>query len=371
MAKVSDGNGYLSLLDNTDKEILKIADDGSFSSPSGLDPRGVIDIGGPGWNAGNGGDDSAIFQRALDTGRSIYCRPGKFFNVNNLLVTKSGFRIFTDGGDAGALPALIKKNANGPMFTVVSPASFFKIEDVQLDGNGANFTGVGIDVQFADFSFKGGRIINMDSYCIDFTTADNTARGLVSHCQLARTDSSPGRPMIRLAPDTTVATDKRIVGVTCAGDLLDTNSSQACVISGCSFQNIIFQSGSKKMTIVGNRMATLGASTTVQGVNHTIVGNAHADHFILHATLCSSCVVGPNVCVTPCVDLSPANANNILIDAQIFSMSGGWFELGEIADPAAPMANKGRLYVRDNGAGKSQVVVRFPTGAVQVIATEP
>lgn len=43
----------------------------------------------------------------------------------------------------------------------------------------------------------------------------------------------------------------------------------------------------------------------------------------------------------------------------------------EIADPAAPAANEGRLYFRDNGAGKTQLVARFNSGAVQVIATEP
>lgn len=41
------------------------------------------------------------------------------------------------------------------------------------------------------------------------------------------------------------------------------------------------------------------------------------------------------------------------------------------ADPAAPAADKARWYVKDNGAGKSQLCVRFATGAVQVIATEP
>lgn len=47
-------------------------------------------------------------------------------------------------------------------------------------------------------------------------------------------------------------------------------------------------------------------------------------------------------------------------------------ELSELgADPAAPAANSGRLYFRDNGSGKTQLVARFPTGAVQVIATEP
>jgi hypothetical protein len=49
----------------------------------------------------------------------------------------------------------------------------------------------------------------------------------------------------------------------------------------------------------------------------------------------------------------------------------GYVEGTEISDPAAPGPNKGRLYFRDNGAGKTQLVVRFPTGAIQVIATEP
>ena len=54
-----------------------------------------------------------------------------------------------------------------------------------------------------------------------------------------------------------------------------------------------------------------------------------------------------------------------------FFITGGSVELPEMTDPDAPAANKARLYVRDNGAGKSQLCVRFATGAVQVIATEP
>lgn len=49
----------------------------------------------------------------------------------------------------------------------------------------------------------------------------------------------------------------------------------------------------------------------------------------------------------------------------------GAFDFLEQADPAAPAANVGRLYARDDGGGKTQIVARFPTGAVQVIATEP
>jgi hypothetical protein len=39
--------------------------------------------------------------------------------------------------------------------------------------------------------------------------------------------------------------------------------------------------------------------------------------------------------------------------------------------PDAPGADIARVFSQDNGAGKTQLCVRFPTGAVQVIATEP
>ena len=52
------------------------------------------------------------------------------------------------------------------------------------------------------------------------------------------------------------------------------------------------------------------------------------------------------------------------------SLLGQRFASG--ADPAAPAATKRPLPIcADNGSGKMQWVARFPTGAVQVIATEP
>ena len=44
--------------------------------------------------------------------------------------------------------------------------------------------------------------------------------------------------------------------------------------------------------------------------------------------------------------------------------------LEEITDPAAPSADQAKMYIRDSG-GKTQLCVRFATGAVQPIATEP
>jgi pectate lyase-like protein len=40
-------------------------------------------------------------------------------------------------------------------------------------------------------------------------------------------------------------------------------------------------------------------------------------------------------------------------------------------DPGGPSTGKARLFMRDNGSGKTQFCVRFATGAIHVLATEP
>ena len=47
-----------------------------------------------------------------------------------------------------------------------------------------------------------------------------------------------------------------------------------------------------------------------------------------------------------------------------------YHELVEIETPSAPGANHVRLFIRDNGSGKTQLCVRFATGAVKVLATQ-
>ena len=46
-------------------------------------------------------------------------------------------------------------------------------------------------------------------------------------------------------------------------------------------------------------------------------------------------------------------------------------QLGEMTAPAAPAANKVRIYAQDNGSGKTQLMALFATGAAQQIAIEP
>jgi hypothetical protein len=63
--------------------------------------------------------------------------------------------------------------------------------------------------------------------------------------------------------------------------------------------------------------------------------------------------------------------NVVALDSSGNVTIGGYLDGVEISAPSAPVANTGRIYFRDNGAGKTQLVVQFPTGVVQIIATEP
>jgi hypothetical protein len=52
-------------------------------------------------------------------------------------------------------------------------------------------------------------------------------------------------------------------------------------------------------------------------------------------------------------------------------IAGGALEMAEMTAPAAPAANGARLYLEDNGSGKTRLVVKFASGAAIVLATEP
>ena len=52
------------------------------------------------------------------------------------------------------------------------------------------------------------------------------------------------------------------------------------------------------------------------------------------------------------------------------TLTESYQELVEIGTPSAPPRNHARLFIRDNGNGKTQLCVRFHTGAVRVLATQ-
>lgn len=98
-----------------------------------------------------------------------------------------------------------------------------------------------------------------------------------------------------------------------------------------------------------------GESATVRP--HAIARMAARDYTQLH--------VAQIVCA------SASSVTYVQVDADQLRLVGAYLDLPEITAPGAPLANEARLYCVDNGAGKTELCVRFATGAVQVLATEP
>jgi len=59
------------------------------------------------------------------------------------------------------------------------------------------------------------------------------------------------------------------------------------------------------------------------------------------------------------------------MDLNGFNLNAGHIQMVKVAAPSAPGSNKGRLYIEDNGSGKTKLMIRFNTGAAQQIAIEP
>lgn len=64
-----------------------------------------------------------------------------------------------------------------------------------------------------------------------------------------------------------------------------------------------------------------------------------------------------------------AGGNNIDNVGAIYQAN--FHEMAEVAAPGAPAANKARIWVEDNGSGKSRLMVRFASGAAVQLAIEP
>lgn len=114
----------------------------------------------------------------------------------------------------------------------------------------------------------------------------------------------------------------------------------------------------------GNTVA-VGNAATASGASGTAVGETST----ASATSTVALGQGSTAAHSGAVALGQGTATTATNQVQIGARH---VELTELAaDPAAPAENGARWYVRDNGAGKTQLCVRFATGAVQVIATEP
>lgn len=140
---------------------------------------------------------------------------------------------------------------------------------------------------------------------------------------------------------------------------------------GCGFVLDATSSGGNKFSLfaggsvagVAGGWGMYNASTTQFVFVGTAAGNLGIGNItgpLSKLSVVGNLSVGTNVA-------APTNGLAVSGDTSLL----GSLTLAELVAPAAPAANKGVLYLEDNGAGKTKLMIRFATGAAQQIAIEP
>lgn len=218
----------------------------------------------------------------------------------------------------------------------VDAASLNELRRVMIDNSwiASNLeSGINLLAPVTDWRVTGCVILNNQhrGIYVDMDSTDNN--GLIANNQIYLNSQATTNTYyaIHLAD---------VDGVTVIGNRLFNTAEKSNKQNGLSIDGT-----SSKIDVIGNYLATGGASTPyTNGAGHTGAdirwdGNTLVD-----------------------------TDDWLTYRAMIFDESG-WASGG--TQPAAPAANQGTLFARDNGAGKTQLCVIFNTGVVQVLATQP
>ena len=148
-----------------------------------------------------------------------------------------------------------------------------------------------------------------------------------------------------------------------------TGGNQATLIGSNCFADlhsvvIGYASSAGQYSVAIGRGVTSGSAGALTGYVDVAIGNGAS------ATGVGSTVIGASSSCTH-NNSSVLGYNLASTAADQVKLGARHIELNEMTAPSAGATNSARIFSRDNGSGKTQVCVIFPTGAIQVLATEP
>ena len=274
-------------------------------------------------------DDTQAFTNALAANDCAYVPDGTYL-INNVVVP---LRKQLCGNGTSTV---LKKNANGP---ILDMRELSTLQDLRLDGDGANYTGPGIQINTGDNTIimeENGfqtvervEISDTESYCVDYDTPNRGTQSQLVSCRFSTHNNVAAA--VRW-PDEPATFGNRIITrcFALSTDLVDVNAADngditMCTIAGGS-GGIIFPSGTTnpatKLRIIGNRLAS---KLTVRGANHVILGNVCGEDIELASGAVNN-ILGANNFASGknYIDNSGA-ANTFLIDAAgNLNVTGNW-----------------------------------------------
>lgn len=254
----------------------------------GADPTGVA-------------DSTPAFLAAIATGRYTILVPEGTFKLTGTLTLIGGQRLI----GVGKRRSVLDKAFNGTM--IVVPGGYIGVFGLYLKGNGATYTGKGIDVNNAAspyFEVDDCRIIDFQASCIDFSVPEAGSQASIRNSQIYCNTIT--RPAITLPGSAyggtgvttvtdTAATPRFFTNIQASGGtLIDFGNCDNATVSNCWANGFIFGTNSRKVIMNAVRMFNGGGSITVQGLEHNITGLVSAGSVYLQnadSVVINNCVV--------------------------------------------------------------------------------
>lgn len=274
---------------------------------------------------GNGTtDDTAAIASALtaSSGGTLIFAQGTY-KVTSQLTVPAATRILGYG-------ATISKGANIDLINLGAAA---QLVGITLAGNGGTFTGKVVDIT----SGNDQRLINVNATscngpCVEVALDTGIRLQIIGGFYQRTTATNPSILLVDSGDETNG--DRIIVDViTGGGWLVDTGGSATTLIQGNDFVNMITRALSKKVQVVGNRIATGGTDLTIDGSEGVYVGNTLAGGITI-ASGAANNRIGTNRLGGDITDSSGNETNGTAID-----MKAIWAETAAPGSPSAGFLN--------------------------------
>jgi hypothetical protein len=326
-------------------------------------------------------DDTTAIQNALDSGKGIvYLPPGTYKTTSDLTIPNgvtfqgSGFEIYTSRLRPTSSVSIVIKNSN---WDAGGDNSQITIRDLAID---ADYGDVGTAIALKGYWY------NLSN--IKFRHTNSTSGGIrlkdgqyaTIHNIIGLGHSAPGTAGtgygIVLDNFDSVFGTFDVEGFTYG--LYLKNASKGNNLTGrfelCATHGVLLDGcDDNNLSCVFNNCGTRWVYLTGTSLNNRIFISRGSDTNVPAVPILINTNASGNFVFTDEAYILNNSDNTIFPDKVTVDKLNlkNYFDGTEISDPSAPSSNKGRLYFRDNGSGKTQLVVRFNSGAVQVIATEP
>jgi hypothetical protein len=368
------GVGYRALLSNTT---------GNFSSAVG---QGALQFNTTGSN------NSAVGQAALQfntTGNNnsavgVFALNGNTTGGSNSAMGVNALRDNTTGGSNSAVGlAALLNNTTGVSNNAMGAGALLS------NTTGGSNSALGNAALQNNTTGGSNSAVGLSALRCNTTGSSNSALGLSALRRIAGSNNLAAGFEAGIAISRGVATLGAIVGgsgytdgtyngvnlIRSSGSTFDASPTANITVSGGAVTAVTlvtagsgFQDTDTVLTATAASIGGTGTGFTVEVAtltgavsdNNTLVGY-RAAHTQTEGS--GNIAIGASVALD-----SLTGSNQINIGGRYFHNR---MRLVETTDPAAPAADNAIIFVRDNGSGKTQLCVRFPTGAVQVISTEP